>query len=801
MKAKLPPMRALPIALSFSLLVACGDDKSPNSDTSDTPDTSDTADASDTADTDAETPVPADQVFAFRAFPGQSMGDGPFPNDGLIGDDGLIDLAPLKADARFGDMSRDELLDRTDAQIAKKGAFGFVSSVFFPMNAEPDLATFEDNVSFVALSGPESGKAFPGLVSWSASTRALSVFPAWGHYLVPGSTYGVFVTTGVKTKDGTAITAPQAFADTINLTAESPSAELTHAREAFAPLRAHLSVIDTSAVIGTVFTTEATLPWFDSLVTAATSWPLEAPSRTVAFTTTGAPIIAADVKGQALADYFGTPVAPFATTPTAWGPGSRSSAAGLPGGTAYTGGSFTGNIGYVVNGSLVMPSYSATIPSADLIPEPIVFANGAPVLRSRVMVPFTAYFCDSHLDGDNLDPNATVRFAIFTHGGTAIRSDALSFAVANCENDYATIAVDLPFHGGRQDVRKLDDLIATVRVDNENSYSGKNSGDEGFVPDGIGDNGSATATVGNLFALADNFDPDILEANLIAISVEHIVLARYLRDPTKLAALFGVTIDADRLVTQSLSFGTSFTTAALTHPALNVKGVVQSVGSGGMLTLNLPIAPNNAALASGIVSSLLSLQSTIPEIMEGAWEDPFLALLQWLSQRGDPQGYAPFVLRHRASDRPAFHVFGSGDSWDETLSSLAQLSFNAAWGVPVFTSGADWTLDASIPGAATVNATAWTTPIKDNLTAPGGTFSAAYFYNADSCHPQVVTPICEWTYLPPYPPATARATPLYSVSPVCALQTPMIEFVEAIADGVSPEITAPRGDCDSIYAP
>lgn len=794
-------MRVLPIAFALPLVLAssaCGDDSKP-SDTADTSDTAETVDTTDTSDGDTDTPVPADQVFAFRAFPGQALSDGPFPNNGLIDpDDGLVDLAPLAGDPRYGTMARADLLPRTDAQIAKKSAFGFVSSVLFPMNAEPDLATFAGAVKFVATSGPEQGTAFPGEASWFAPTQTLTVFPAWGHYLVPGATYAVYITTGVKTKDGTLIEATPEFRDAIDPDAQT-SPEAASADAAMVPLRNHLATVDETAVIGTVFTTEATLPWFDSLVTAATAWPLETPSRVVAYTSAGDPITADDIGPDALDDYFGTPVAPFEHMPTAWGPGARANAALLPGGSAYTGGSFHGKVGYVVNGSLTMPSFSSTMPSADLIPRPIEFESGAPIIRSKVMVPFTAYFCQSHLDGETLDSTKTVPFAIFTHGGTAIRSDSLPFAVANCEKDVATIALDLPFHGGRQEVKKVGELIATTRLDDENTFTGKKRGEAGFAPDHIGDNGSATTTVGNLFALADAFDPDILEANLIAISVEHIVLTRYLRDPTKLAALFGVGIDMDHLVTQSLSFGTSFTTAALTHPAIDVKGVVQSVGSGGMLTLNLPIAPNNASLASGILVSILGLKSSIPDVMAGAWKDPFLSLLQWLSQRGDPQGYAPFVLKHRASDRPAFHVFGSGDSWDETLSSLAQMSFNAAWGVPVFTAGADWTLDPTIPGADVVPATAFTAPISNNLTAPGGPFSAAYFYNAKSCHAQVVTPICEWSYEPPYPPATARATPLLSVSPICALHTPMIDFVGAILDDMAPAIVAPADTCADIY--
>jgi hypothetical protein len=238
------------------------------------------------------------------------------------------------------------------------------------------------------------------------------------------------------------------------------------------------------------------------------------------------------------------------------------------------------------------------------------------------------------------------------------------------------------------------------------------------------------------------------------------------------------------------------------------KGAVQSVGSGGMLTLNLPMAPNNAALAGGILRTILGLQSSIAEVNAGAFRDPMLAFEQWLSQRGDPAGYSPFVLRHR-EDTHALHVLGSGDSWDETLNSPAQLSFNAAWGLPVFEAGADWTLDATIPGADTITATAAPAQVSGNLSfgTPARTQTAAFFYNAAACHAQVVTPICSSGYAPPYPPITPRATSVVSISPICALQAPTITFLTDLLAGQTPKIKPPAAKstwldaCDDLYLP
>ena len=121
--------------------------------------------------------------------------------------------------------------------------------------------------------------------------------------------------------------------------------------------------------------------------------------------------------------------------------------------------------------------------------------------------------------------------------------------------------------------------------------------------------------------------------------------------------------------------------------------------------------------------------------------------------------------------------------------------------MPVFTAGAAWTLDATIPGADTVEAAPYTAPITDNLTYGGRTQTAGYFYNAASCHAQVVTPLCVSTYAPPYPPATPRPEPTVHRSPICAIQTPLVPFLAALRAGETPALAPPSGDCTSLYDP
>lgn len=821
------------VLVSCVALVACGDDAGSGSDTPDpeadvsvpvdtldetTPEVSpDTVDevgpevvADTAADTDdvtpeAETTTPVDPeaVFAFRAEPGQSFSDGPFPSDALINPGGYVALAPLADDPRMASLANADTLALLSDRLRQRRGFGFVSSVFFPMNAAPDLASFEGAVHYVALSGPEAGAVLPGVAAWYAHADLLSVFPAWGHYLVPGATYAVIIDPGVTTADGTPIAAPAGFAAL--MAADAGPSELAHARAAFAPLREWLAVRDQAAVIGTVFTTEDTMTYIDRLFAGVDAFALEPPTANVRYDAEAGWVTAPALTGAALDAYFGAPAEPFLHTPTPWYAGTREDAARLSAGAApYAGGSFRGQVAWVQHGTFLAPAFNQTgYQDGQLQNSTIAWSGSAPVVRTRALVPFTVFLCASHLKDGAPDPDRAVPFALFTHGGTALRSDALPYAVANCAAGFATVSFDLPYHGGRQDMVYLpeQDLVAPARADAENVFSGTVAGEDGFVPDHIGDNGGSTTTVGGLFALGSRFDPLVIEANLSTIATDAYTLVRYLKEPgaAGLGAFIGTRVDASRLVAQSLSFGTSFTTA-LMAASDDFVGAVQSVGSVGILSLNLPMAPNNASLAGGILRTILGLASTLPEINAGAHHDPVIALLQWLSQLGDPAAYAPFVLRHRRDDH-VLHVLGSGNSWDETLFSPAQLTFDRAWGVPAFTAGPAWTLDPTIPGAETVVATPLTAPVANNATFGARTQSAAFFYNAAACHAQAITPLCESGFAPPYPPATPRAEPVVTVSPMCALHTPLIAFLDDLAAGEPPAIVTPAGSCTELYAP
>lgn len=805
--------------LSFT---ACGDEgPAPAGETTDTTDTVDSIDTTDTsppADVDAPSDTTPDggdvvdvpetnAVFLAGMNHGQSILAGAFPNDTLRDDDGVIELASLADDPGFKPLASQPLLKSFDKLVATRTGFSFTSAALFPMAVAPDLATFADRVEFISLAGADSGARFPAQVDWFEKAGVLVALPAWGHAMVPGSTYGIIISVGVKDSQGRTLVAPPAIRDAL-VAAEpgmpTPDGARARANPTWTLLRAAVASPE-DVVMATAFTTEESLPWLRAFFDAADTFELAVPRSNVgtASDTELTWVPGLDLHGAALSAHFGTPSGTFAFFPTHWTAGSRAGAASLDTETSpYDGGAYHGRVGRLVQGGLVMPSFALKAEGRNAISAAPTWAEGRPVAHTRTLVPFSAYLCTTHMSdttAGTMRDDISIPFAIFTHGGTEIRAQALSFAVSNCENGVATIVLDLPFHGGRQSQRFFtsEDLIVPVHADVFNAYNGL------AEPDGIGDAGGATTSVGGLFGLPVNFDPIVIETNLASIAVESHVLTRYLRDegPNGLGAFLGVDIAAEKLMMQSLSFGSNFTVGQWALDP-TISHIVTSVGSGYVLSVNLPMAPANAGLVTSILDLTLGLAENGAYLASGAWRDPAISLLQWFCERGDPLAYAPFVLRYR-TDGHTPSVLATGNSWDETLFGPAQISLNNALGLPVFADAASgWRLDPAMPGAAAITEAPFpTTAIAANATFGDRTATAGLFYNSASCHAHITAPFCETAFESDYPPAVPRDDSLFFLSPICAVHDLVIGFGASFTDPETPaSFSAPRGaTCQNLF--
>lgn len=744
------------------------------------PEDAPTADASvDIAgDASGDTTSP-DAVFRFGTTRGQALTAAPFPNNLYLLPGGGIDV-DLAGDASLNTVLVEAKRMAWQPYLSDRDGFGFTTGIRLFMNAEPDLGSFAGKVRLVDVG---TDVELPVQLAWDGYIGALVVFPAWGYSMAPATTYVVAVDTGVTTVDGVAIEAPTAFVETL-----TDGAAPSDVDAAFAPLRAWLSRSGAAVpVIGTVFTTETVAGYGQALRAMADGYDLTAPSATIRWDEdTGVYETAPLVEGAALDTYFGLPEAPWQFTPTRWWAGHRQDAALLPGGTEYTGGTLHQNIGRVVLGTLRMPALHWTADGSGGIDNtPLQWANGAITTSLDILVPFSLFLCTSHL----ADPSS-VPVALFQHGGGGERVEAIAMANMNCQNNgVATFAMDNPFHGGRQSMAldAADGLVVPVHPDTLNIYTGLKADAPDFMPDYQGDTGGALETVAPLMALPKELDPAVMEGNLISIAAETLIAIRYLREGDWTGLVPDLSFDPDNVFHTSLSFGANFTTAALalSEPG-EVKGAIQSVPTAYVLTANILMAPSNAALAGTVVRGVLGSPWELGELSEAGFRDFGLSIVQWLSQRADPLAWA------RQLGASALPMLSSSNSWDETLTTTAQLTFNNALGYTVYTN-AEWTIDPTVVGAAAVVGTPFTGP---------ATGAKGMFYDKDSCHSQLVAPLCVNTYEKVAHPRPKLTTKTVEVSQICALHAQADHFIGSLlAANPGGEIIAPEGTCETFYGP
>jgi len=175
-----------------------------------------------------------------------------------------------------------------------------------------------------------------------------------------------------------------------------------------------------------------------------------------------------------------------------------------------------------------------------------------------------------------------------------------------------------------------------------------------------------------------------------------------------------------------------------------------------------------------------------------------VALHQWLSERGDPSGYVPYILRHR-KDGESIELLNTGNSWDQTLSSFAQLSFDAGLGIPVYRYGDAWTLDEGLPHGKDFGEPYGGSPIVRNADYNGIKHTAGMFYSNSSCHGLMSAVFCSRNYELSYPPLVPLSELVVTESPVCAYQTMAREFLRSALMG-EPVIIAPGGTCEELYS-
>jgi hypothetical protein len=742
-------------------------------------------DGADTVD-DTDDTTSATVRFEFATDPTQPVSKAPFPMNLYRGSDGIITLSNLAEDPIVGGLAKPELLSHWTDLANTRSGFGIISPVYFFMDGAPDPDSFIERVRMVTLEGPEAGRMVTPEVRWLPYAQAVAVAPAPGDYWMADSTYAVFIERGVTAADGGEVLVPEAFAPMLEVTEPTDDA-VQWAWETFAPLRAWLDASEWSSsevLVATVFTTEAVWDYTEALFDAADLYELPPVSSHVAYDALEAAWVAgASFEGAELDLFFGV-FESDSGMPMGWlHPGNRGylgQLLGLDG--PYQGGIAHPFIAKALHGTVSVPAFAfEATATGGIVPRPLVHDEGGlPTWALESSVPFTLFLCEGHLSD-----SSNVPVAIYSHGGGSIRSQAVGYANANCQNGVATIAIDMLFHGGRGSTMLVDGTTIAP------------TGEEGFVADQVGDAPASSVSVANLFGIGVDAEPRTTEALLLSVSVDTYTLMRHLKEGDWSEVMEGLSFDGDAIFHQGLSFGSSLHTPLMAHR--DFLGLMQSVGTGALFAENLLVAPANALQAAGIAWMTFGLTPSTVELQTLGWFEVGMALSSWLHQKGDPLVHAPYVLRHRPAGAPVAYI-GSHDGWDNYLSSMAQQRYVAAIGAPVYTHGDEWTPDPTIPGVTLHDTQAYESPLSDNMVLGDRTYTAARFFLERSCHSLVEVSVCVQLYADVYPPVVMLDEPVVTESPVCAIHAQAINFMGSLLDDTAPvTIIAPEGDCASVY--
>ncbi|MFK7990723.1 MAG: hypothetical protein AB8I08_32180 [Sandaracinaceae bacterium] len=563
----------------------------------------------------------------------------PFPDDLYMDDEGHPMLGELPGEeAAFPGFS-----DATRSMLAELDGFSATAPVFFslpPSSIDPGSlpatanASTAENASVVLLdadsASPTAFDRVPVLTAWDAERGLLAVRPYDGHPLVPGRRYAAVLTTSVLAMDGSPIGPHprfQAIRDAETRPDEPVDAEVyDHYTPVLSSLASNGIARNRIAALA-VFTVQTVAP------------ELAAARRTVyTQATPSVSVVSIHPQGEALDALLGDPAEEQ--------PGLDNE-----GGVAHS------RIGALIQGRFESPWLLGT--------EPEVHGrfrsdgDDGLVVGRQEEVPFTLT-----LPTDGLD---RVPVVVFQHGLGSERSTMLSVADALAGAGYATLAIDIPYHGMR---------ASGTGVDGRHRY-GETEG-----PDDFGDLTGQQVQL-DYFAVVEErgdlpaFHPVYVRDALRQSVVDLMMAVRVVREGdwssvTSEAGLEALAFSSDPIGFVGVSLGgivgTVFLAAEpeIEAAALNVTGgdltrLVEHSGSFSSVFLPLLLPKIGAPTVDGIPPSFL----------------PEVAFVSTLLDRGDSMPAAA-LLRNQP-----VHLLLQMAEFDETVGNLSTEALARASGAPI----------------------------------------------------------------------------------------------------------------------
>ncbi len=553
--------------------------------------------------------------FELAADP-MDFGAIPFPDDLYLDDSGHIALGALPSEElaipeTFPDAQRAALGELEGFSPLAPIFFSFPPSSIDPgsLPSTPAESAREDSAVFLRDVDPASPHfldAIPVWVDWRPELGQLALRPYDGHPLQPGRRYAAVVTTSVLDDTGMPI-GPDARFAAIRDAQSSPADPLDaaaweHYQDVLGTLASDGVPRDRVAAVA-VFTVQRVAPALRDA--RARVWEGEPPTVR---------IDAALAAGPELDALLGTPSV---------------DAAGLdvPGGVAHA------HIAWLVQGRFASPSFASPAPgvhgafSRD--------TGGALVVRRSDDVPFTLTLPAG-------DP-ARVPVAVFQHGLGGERSDMLAIADELAAAGWATIAIDIPFHGMRALGRY---------VDTRHRYT------ETEEPDGFGDRVGMEVQVeylgvieseGELPAFSAPYVRDVLRQSVVDL----MTLVRVVREGDWSSARAVEGLEALGFAPEPLAFvgislgGIVGTTFVATEPEI---GAAVLTVTGGDLSRLVEHSATFAELFLALLLPKLGLDADAVDLSERPVSfTPELALYQTQLDAGDSMSFAPLFADRSVS--------------------------------------------------------------------------------------------------------------------------------------------------------
>lgn len=650
----------------------------------------------------------------------------PYPNDILRGEDGRIHVAPQALGEHAGNPGTASAI--ADALAASDG-FGVTTGALFPlagMAADDALDLGTIDAELIDLEG---GPAIA--VEAQASPRGAQLYlRPRAPVLAQGHTFAYVIYDGATTRSGRRVEVDATLGQLLAAGATGRGAA------AYAPLARTLErggLRGRRVIAATVFTTAV----HHRALTAARR-ALQEATRPIAIVER----IAAT--SAELDDLLGAP--------SAVGPGWNDH-----GTLAHA------HLSQVVFGSFDSPTFRA--PNGRWVLD----ASGAPIVQGLERIPFVLAIPTSHA--------AKVPVILFAHGMGGSRSSVLAVADTFAEAGYATIGIDLPFHGDRQRDGAQDDL---------HNVTGAPGGD------GLADDVALGVVTTFLDALGDAsrgiapLDPAVIAANFRQGAIDLMALVRLLKkgDWSRVTSRIpGLSFDAERPVLCGHSLGAMAGEIALTfEPDLEV-GFLSGAG-GGLIVRLLESSPTFWPFFGVLAGGVLGMK---PGEMDALSDPPHthLAFLvfQSLIEAGDPLTYAPLTLRQRfpgAPGRPR-HVVLLSPWADEVIPNQAQEALAAGLGLELAR------MPASSPGPRFVDTMVERpAPAGGNLSMDGTPVTGLFLQVRDATHGMLVRQREERVFDATFPPFVELATPVPVENPTAALQRMVVRFADAYRAGGMP---------------